>query len=43
VRCEIKETLPGMVIRHNTALNPQPAIVEVNEDSDDDWSTPASL
>jgi hypothetical protein len=36
VRCEIKETLLGMVIRRNTALNPQKAIVEVDEDSDGD-------
>jgi hypothetical protein len=36
VRCEIKETLLSLVVRRNTVLNPQKAIVEVNEDSDGD-------
>jgi hypothetical protein len=36
VRCEIKETLLGLTMRRTTVINPQKAIVEVNEDSDGD-------
>ncbi|HTP06656.1 MAG TPA: hypothetical protein VMP08_00290 [Anaerolineae bacterium] len=36
VRCEIKETLLGMVVRLKTAINPSEVQVQVNEDSDGD-------
>jgi hypothetical protein len=36
VRCEIKETLLGMVVSLKTAVNPSAAQVQVNEDSDGD-------
>jgi hypothetical protein len=36
VRCEIKETLLGLALRHTTVVNPHKAVIEVNEDSDGD-------
>jgi hypothetical protein len=36
VRCEITESLLGLAVRRTTVLNPQQAIIEVNEDSDGD-------
>jgi hypothetical protein len=36
VRCEIKQTLLGMMMRRVEVLNPREAITEVNEDSDGD-------
>jgi hypothetical protein len=36
VRCEIKETLLGITMRRSAVINPQQAIIEVNEDSDGD-------
>lgn len=36
VRCDITETSFGLTVRRATALNPQQAIIEVNEDSDGD-------
>ena len=36
VRCEIKETLLGLALRRTTVVNPQKAVIEVNEDSDGD-------